>query len=253
MSRVAAAVLCVAIVVEATAALTPLGAASTLRLSDALRRAGSVTLLVSAPVAPPACPALRPNPSFGVALIDVGTGQTLCARNPDGTAQPASTTKIMATLLTAQYLQVHRLSLETPIVAQAIDTQVEWDAAVAYLQVGQSYSVRDLLSLAAIPSAADAVVALARFVAGSRAAFVDLMNSEAQLLGMRQTHFSSPYSYASVSQDRWWEGESMAVGNYPSAEDLALLMTAFVQYPDLVAIFGATTYADGRMPTAVSR
>src|SRR5262245_38509542 len=40
----------------------------------------------------PTCPALRPDPTFGISLIDAFTHQTLCERNPGGIAQPASTT-----------------------------------------------------------------------------------------------------------------------------------------------------------------
>jgi D-alanyl-D-alanine carboxypeptidase len=194
---------------------------------------------------PPACPTLRPDPSFGVSLIDTQTGQPLCEHNPDGIAQPASTTKVMAALLTAKYLQARRLSLDTLITVQPIDKQVEWDAAVAYLQAGHSYSVRVLLYMASILSAADAVMVLARFVAGSRQGFLALMNDQARLLGMRHTHYTSPYGYASTPPDHWQQGEQASVGNYSSAHDMALMMAAFAKYPDVVTIFGASAYHQG--------
>jgi D-alanyl-D-alanine carboxypeptidase len=193
----------------------------------------------------PACPLLRPDPSFGISLIDVQTGQPLCERNANGIAQPASTTKVMAALLTGAYLHTHHLTLDTLITAQGIDKHVEWDASVAYIQVGQSYSVRTLLSMVSMLSAADATMALARFVAGSRAAFLALMNQQARRLGMNHTHYTSPYGYANTSSDHWQQGEQPSVGNCSSAHDMALLMRAFAQYPDLVVIFGATTYHEG--------
>jgi hypothetical protein len=197
------------------------------------------------PSAPPECPALRPDPTFGISIIDIQTEQPLCERNPNGIAQPASTTKIMSALLVEEYLQINTLSLDTPIIAQAVDKQVEWDAAVAYLQVGQPYSVRLLLYMVSINSAADATMALARFVAGSRAAFLNQMNQRAQALGMTHTHFTSPYGYATTSPDNWQQGEDTSVGNYSSAHDLARLMLEFARYPDLVTIFGATEYHEG--------
>jgi hypothetical protein len=193
----------------------------------------------------PTCPLLRLDPTFGVSLIDVQTGQPLCERNPDGIAQPASTTKVMAVILVADYLQAHHLSLDTPVIARNIDKQVEWDASVAYLQVGKAYSVRLLLYMVAIRSAADATMALARFVAGSRANFLALMNQRARALGMLHTHYTSPYGYALTPPDNWQKGESTSVGNYSSAHDMALLMVAFARYPDLVTIFGATEYHEG--------
>lgn len=207
--------------------------------------APAVTWSQPTPSLPPVCPTLRSDPTFGVSLIDTQTRQPLCERNPDGIAQPASTTKIMAALLVEEYLQAHGLSLDTPIIAEPIDKQVEWDAAIFNLQVGHAYSVRLLLYMVSTRSAADATMALARFVAGSRSAFLALMNQRAQALGMLHTHYTSPYGYAKTPPDNWQNGENTAVGNYSSAHDMATLMLAFAQYPDLVTIFGATQYHEG--------
>ncbi len=195
----------------------------------------------------PPCPVLRADPTLGVSLINVQTRKPICERNPNGIAQPASTTKVMAALVVEQYLLAHDLSLDTTVTVEPIDKQVEADAAIANLKVGQAYSVRTLLYMASILSAADAVMALARFVAGSRANFLALMNQEAQRLGMQHTHYSSPYGYASISADNWQEGETTAVGNYSSAHDMTTLMLEFAQYPDLVTIFGASTYQQGSL------
>lgn len=197
------------------------------------------------PTPPPACPVLRPDPTFGISLLDINTDLFLCERNPDGIAQPASTTKVMAALLTKEYLQAHHLGLGIQVIAKPVDTQVEWDAAIAHIQIGQSYSVRLLLYMVSIKSAADATMALARFVAGSRAAFLSLMNTRARQLGMTSTHYTSPYGYALTPPDHWQQGEKRSVGNYSSAHDMALLMRAFARYPDLVSIFGATSYHEG--------
>ncbi len=193
----------------------------------------------------PECPILRPDPTFGVSIMDTETGQPLCERNPDGIAQPASTTKIMAALLVEDFITTHHLSLDDKVIAQPVDKQVEPDAAVAYLQVGQAYSVRLLLYMVSILSAADATMALARYVAGSRTAFLTLMNQRATFLGMSHTHYTSHYGYARTSPDNWQQGEDTSVGNYSSAHDMAILMLQFARYPALVAIFGATEYHEG--------
>ncbi len=195
----------------------------------------------------PTCPAMRPDPTFGVSLIDTQTRQPLCERNPAGIAQPASTTKVMTALLVEEFLREHQLSLDTQVIAQPVDKQVEWDAAVAYLQVGQAYSVRLLLYMVSIQSAADATMALARFVAGSRPAFLALMNTRAQALGMGHTHYTSPYGYANTPPDHWQNGEDVSVGNYSSAHDMAILMLEFSQYPELITIFGTTQYHEGNV------
>jgi hypothetical protein len=208
----------------------------------------SASSLASTPTNTPgstsACPKLRTNPTFGVSLINVATGQPLCERNANNIAQPASTTKVMAALLVGEYLQAHHLSLSIQVTVQRADLQVEPDAAVAGLRVGQRYSVHLLLAMASILSAADAVMVLARFVAGSRSAFLTLMNQQARALGMTHTRFSSPYGYARTGPGDWQRGESTAVGNYASAHDLAVLMVAFARFPDEVAIFGLVHYEE---------
>lgn len=192
----------------------------------------------------PVCPLLRAAPTYGVSLLDVQTGQPLCERNPNGIAQPASTTKVMAALLVGEYLQTQRLRLDTQVTVQTPDLQVEGDAAVAGLRVGQRYNVRLLLAMASILSAADAVMTLARFVAGSRDAFLALMNQRAQQLGMTRTQYISPYGYALTPAEDWQDGEPVSVGNYSSAHDLALLMRAFAQAPSVAALFGLSHYEE---------
>jgi D-alanyl-D-alanine carboxypeptidase len=237
----------IAAVIAVQAALVVMPASSTVLPAkpEAFLQTRAALHSISEHVVAPECPILRSEPTFGISLIDVQTGQPLCERNADGIAQPTSTTKVMAALLTAKYLQAQHLGLDTTITVQPADKQIEWDAAAAYLQVGQRYTVHSLLAMASILSAADAVMALARFVAGSRAAFLAEMNSEAHALGMDHTHYNSPYGYASTAPGNWQDGESPLVGNYSSAHDMALLMAAFAQYPDEIAIFGATTYHEG--------
>ena len=192
----------------------------------------------------PVCPLLRAAPTYGVSLLDVQTGQPLCERNAEAIAQPASTTKVMAALLVGEYLPAHHLSLDTQVRVQPPDLQVESDSAVAGLRVGQRYSVHLLLAMASILSAADAVMTLARLVAGSRNAFLALMNERARQLGMTQTQYSSPYGYARTPAGDWQEGEAVSVGTYSSAHDLALLLRAFAQVPSVAAIFGLSHYEE---------
>lgn len=67
---------------------------------------------------------MRPEPTFGISMLDTPTGRVLCERNPGGIAQPASTTKVMAARLTKEYLLAHHLTLETPVTAEAVDGRV---------------------------------------------------------------------------------------------------------------------------------
>ena len=75
------------------------------------------------------------------------------------------------------------------------DTVTASEAAAAkggsqiYLKVGEGMSVTDMVKSIAVSSANDCACAMAELIAGSEAAFVDLMNSRAKELGMNDTHF----------------------------------------------------------------
>jgi D-alanyl-D-alanine carboxypeptidase (penicillin-binding protein 5/6) len=60
-----------------------------------------------------------------------------------------------------------------------------------YLDPKEQFSVEDMLYALMVQSANDAAVALATHVAGSKEAFVDMMNEKARELGMTDTHFHS--------------------------------------------------------------
>ena len=66
---------------------------------------------------------------------------------------------------------------------------IEANAAQAGFYVGETVTYKDLLYALLLPSGADAAQALARNVAGSNEAFVELMNNKAKELGLENTHY----------------------------------------------------------------
>lgn len=72
----------------------------------------------------------------------------------------------------------------------AADTGVE--PSHVPLIAGETVSISDLVHALLISSDNDAAMALARYVAGSSTAFVDLMNQRAIDLGCTRTHFANP-------------------------------------------------------------
>jgi D-alanyl-D-alanine carboxypeptidase (penicillin-binding protein 5/6) len=92
------------------------------------------------------------------------------------------------------------------------------------LHEGEPLTVADLLRGLLLASANDAAVTLALDVAGSKRAFVALMNRRARELGLRDTHYANP-----VGLDQ--------PGNYSSAADLVKLTLVLRQR----AFFRATT------------
>ncbi len=140
--------------------------------------------------------------SSSYVLVDPRTGDELAARAPSARSAMASTTKIMTALLT-----VEQANLDDIVTVPASATI---GGTTAGLVAGEQLSVRDLLTALLVGSGNDSAIALAEFVSGSEAAFVEAMNARAMELGLRGTRFANPHG---LDQD----------GHYSTARDLVTL------------------------------
>ena len=120
-------------------------------------------------------------------VIGEDTGEVLAAKNANVRMHPASMTKVMTAIVAIEALP--DLEERIPMTPQVFETLVEENASVAGFSMYENPTVRDLLYGVALPSGADACRALALRVAGSIDAYVGMMNSKAQELGMYDTHF----------------------------------------------------------------
>lgn len=128
-----------------------------------------------------------PTPGARSALVvDLDSGQVLYALRPHDRLPPASTVKIMTALVVLE-----RSAPEDVVTVSANAAGME--GSRMGLQAGESLSVLDLLYGLLLPSGNDAAVALAEHVAGSEAAFVQLMNEKAAALGMADTRFANAH------------------------------------------------------------
>jgi D-alanyl-D-alanine carboxypeptidase (penicillin-binding protein 5/6) len=129
------------------------------------------------------------NPYSGAIVVDAATGKVLFEDNADGRGYPASITKLMVLLVILEAVEARRLTLDEPVrvTAQAAKT----GGSQVYLKENEVFPVDELLYALVVQSANDAATALAIHYAGSKAAFVDLMNKRAQEIGMRDTIFRS--------------------------------------------------------------
>lgn len=98
-------------------------------------------------------------------------------------------TKVMTLLVASE--RVKNLSATYTITQDILDYCAEHDCSTIGFEAGEKVTVMDLLWGTILPSGADAAIALGRYVAGSDAAFVALMNEKAQALGLSNTHFTS--------------------------------------------------------------
>ena len=144
----------------------------------------------------------------GSAYITDGKGNTLFELNAHERTYPASTTKLMTTILALEHTQDLDAMIEVQDLYGCYDDP---DSMLLYLQEGDRISMRDLLYALLTESYNDCACAIAMEVSGSIEAFADLMNHRAKELGMNDSHFMNPHGL--------YEDE-----HYISAYDLNLLV-----------------------------
>lgn len=155
-------------------------------------------------------------------LMDAETGALLYARRPHQRRPPASTTKIMTTLLALEYGDLDAQVTVSPRAAGTPGSSMG-------IRAGERYRLLDLLHGVMLPSGNDAAVAVAEHVSGSVGRFVALMNQRARQLGMTRTWFANPHGLTHP-------------GHLTTAYDLALLTRAAMAQP-LFAQLGCTRQA----------
>jgi D-alanyl-D-alanine carboxypeptidase (penicillin-binding protein 5/6) len=113
-------------------------------------------------------------------VIDAGTGEEIYAHNPDRPGQPASTIKVLTSLIAIDYLKNNSL---VPVSGRA----ASMPRSKIYLKKGKSYYANDLINAVLLASANDASVALAEKIGGTESSFAKMMTLKANELGARKT------------------------------------------------------------------
>ena len=120
-------------------------------------------------------------------LMDITTGTVLFEQNPHEKLAPASVTKVMTMLLIMEAIDEGRISWNDTVTAS--EAAAAKGGSQIYLKAGETMSVTDMVKSIAVSSANDCACAMAEHIAGSEAAFVEIMNKRAQELQMNDTHF----------------------------------------------------------------
>ncbi|MDA8443020.1 MAG: D-alanyl-D-alanine carboxypeptidase [Peptococcaceae bacterium] len=115
-------------------------------------------------------------------LIDSNNGQILFDKQAHKRRPPASTTKIMTTILALEFGNLAD-------VVTVSDHAAKVGESTIHLDPGEKLTLGSLIEGALIKSGNDACVAIAEQIAGSEEAFVQLMNAKARVLGAYDTNF----------------------------------------------------------------
>ena len=146
-------------------------------------------------------------------LIDAHTGQVLVEHNADKQIPPASLTKMMTAYIVSE--EIEKGSIKENDLVRISEKAWKKGGSKMFVKVGDQVPVIDLLRGVIVQSGNDASIALAEHVSGSEEVFAEVMNQQAELLGMRDTHF--------VNATGW-----PAEGHVTTARDLATLARALI-------------------------
>ena len=147
-------------------------------------------------------------------LVELASGQELAAQAPDERLEPASLTKLMTAYLTFAALKQGTIKIDQMITV----SERAWRAQGSrmFIQVGKQVKVEDLIKGMIVQSGNDACVALAEAIAGSEDNFAQMMNREAQRLGMKNSSFRNAAGMPDAQ-------------HYTTARDLAIIAGALIR------------------------
>lgn len=159
-------------------------------------------------------PAVQARSAF---VFDPDRGIVFYQKDADQPRPLASTTKVMTLLLAS------RFNLDqTATIGPDAAALVNGDNSYMGVSAGEQVTLRDLLYGLVVASGNDAAVAIADQLGGTEARFVTMMNRQAWLLSLNQTHFVSP--------------DGLDDANRASAHDLAVLAAVALRNPDVEQI-----------------
>lgn len=169
-------------------------------------------------------------------LLDYSTGQALASYNPDERVEPASLTKMMTAYVVLAAMKEGKLkpNQQVPVSERAWKTQ----GSRMFIEPNRPVTVDELLHGLIVQSGNDACVALAEAVAGSEEAFAQLMNREAQRLGLKATRFANATGLPDPQ-------------HYSTARDLGALAAALIRdYPEHYPLYALREYTYNRITQA---
>lgn len=156
-------------------------------------------------------------------LMDAATGTVLFESNSHEKLAPASVTKVMTLLLIMEAIDSGKIGWQDTVTASA-EAAAKGGSQI-FLKEGETMTVEDMVKSIAVSSANDCACAMAEHIAGSEAAFVELMNQKAKELGMNDTNFVNCTGL---------DDDPAAENHKTSAYDIALMSRELiVKHPDI--------------------
>lgn len=161
-------------------------------------------------------------------LMDFNTGTVLAEREIDSRVEPASLTKLMTAYVIFKAIEEEQMGLNELVLVSERAWRTE--GSRMFIEVGDQVRVDDLLRGMIIQSGNDASVALAEHLAGSEAAFANLMMYYADLLGMTGSSFMNATGLPDPN-------------HYMTARDVATLAQAIIsEFPNYYQLYSERSF-----------
>ncbi len=161
-------------------------------------------------------------------LINLDTNTVVYEKNADKKMFPASLTKIMTYIITAENISDFE-NTKVTIKNDTIKKLAGTGSAVIGFHADDTPTIMQLLHCLMIKSGGDAASALADYVGGGdESKFIEMMNQKAKELGCDNTHFVNPHGLHDEDQ-------------YTTARDLAKITQYAMALPDFMDISSKST------------
>ncbi len=166
--------------------------------------------------------------SKSVYLENLDTGCVVFQKDAKERRFPASTTKIMTYIVTAEHVSNFKNTYVT-VKGSVLHMLDGTGSSVAGIEENEKLSIYQLLNCLMIPSGNDAALILADYIGGGDIGkFVDMMNEKARSLSCSNTHFENPHGLNDPN-------------HYTTVEDMAKITKYALTLPMFAEISNTTT------------
>lgn len=166
-------------------------------------------------------------------LVDYDSGTEIVAKNADTLMPPSSMIKLMTLAVLFDEIKAGNLTMDDRLtVSENADYEnpLWYPASKICLVAGQTITVRDAILGLIVLSGGDASVVVAEKLAGSEAAFTELMQKKARSIGMNQSTFGNASGLPNPN-------------NLMTSRELATLASHIItDYPELYPLFATKRF-----------
>ncbi len=169
-------------------------------------------------------------------LLDMTANQFLVEKDIDSPVEPASLTKLMTAYVVFDALRARKIDLKQTFGVS--ERAWKMPGSRMFIDPKMQVPVEDLIKGMIVQSGNDATVALAEAVGGTVEHFVQLMNEQAKVLGMKATTYKNPEGLTET-------------GHTTTARDLSILATRLIRdFPQGFAYYSIKKYRYPGTPAA---